>query len=70
MGVKVKEWKGAWWLFINHNGRRKAKRVGVGDGGKKAARHAAVQTQARLALGEHGTLEDAGTVSLEQYAAT
>ena len=70
MGVKIHEWKGAWWLFINHNGKRKAKRVGVGDVGKKAARHAAGQIQARLALGEYGTLDNAGTVSLEQYAAT
>jgi integrase len=28
MGVNVKEWKGAWWVFVNHHGRRKAKRVG------------------------------------------
>lgn len=26
MGVKVREWKGAWWVFINHKGQRKAKR--------------------------------------------
>ncbi|WP_447986368.1 tyrosine-type recombinase/integrase [Nitrospira sp. Nam74] len=70
MGVKVREWKGAWWLFINHNGQRKAKRVGVGDVGKKAARQAAGQIQARLALGEHGALQNAGTISLEQYAGT
>ena len=31
MGVKVKHWKGAYWVFINHRGRRKAKRVGEGD---------------------------------------
>ena len=28
MGVKVRYWKGAWWVFVNHNGRRKAKRIG------------------------------------------
>lgn len=28
MGVKVKFWKGAWWVFVNHRGKRKAKRVG------------------------------------------
>ncbi len=28
MGVKVREWKGGWWVFVNHRGRRKAKRVG------------------------------------------
>ncbi len=52
MGVKVKEWKGAWWVFINFEKRRKVKRVGVGEAGKKAAKQAASQIQARLALGQ------------------
>jgi hypothetical protein len=30
MGAKVREWKGARWLFIDHKGKRKARRVGVG----------------------------------------
>lgn len=28
MGVKARFHKGAWWVFINHRGRRKAKKVG------------------------------------------
>ncbi len=52
MGVKVKEWKGAWWVFINFEKRRKSKRVGIGEAGKKAAKQAAAQIQARLALGQ------------------
>lgn len=52
MGVKVRERNGAWWLFIDHQGRRKAKRVGVGKPGKKAAQAAAVQIQAKLAQGD------------------
>jgi integrase len=52
MGVKVKEWKGAWWVFINFEKRRKVKRVGVGEAGRKAAKQAALQIQARLALGQ------------------
>jgi hypothetical protein len=28
MGVKVRQWKGAWWLFINHQGS--ASRNGLG----------------------------------------
>ena len=28
MGVKVRYRKGAWWVFVHHGGRRKAKRVG------------------------------------------
>ena len=32
MGVKVREkveGSGVWWVFINHNGRRKSKKVAV-----------------------------------------
>ncbi len=28
MGVNVRFWKGAWWVFVNHQGKRKAKRIG------------------------------------------
>lgn len=28
MGVLVKKQDGAWWVFINHRGQRKAKKVG------------------------------------------
>src|SRR5262245_17687308 len=58
MGVKVKEWKGAWWLQINHQGRRKSKRVGVGKAAKKAAELAAVQIQAKLASGDSSVFAD------------
>ena len=51
MGVKVREHRGAWWLFVNHGGRRKAKRVGEGRSGKKAAEAAAVKIGAALASG-------------------
>jgi integrase len=51
MGVKVRERDGAWWLFIDHQGKRKAKRVGVGKAGKKAAELAATKIAARLAEG-------------------
>ena len=52
MGVTVREWKGAWWLFVNHQGQRKAKRVGTGEAGKRAALEAAAKVQAKLVLGE------------------
>src|SRR3989442_1202408 len=51
MGVKVRERDGAWWLFIDHKGQRKAKRVGVGKEGHRAAKTAEEKIQARLALG-------------------
>jgi integrase len=58
MGVKVRERSGAWWLFIDHRGQRKAKRVGVGPAGKKAAEMAAIKIQARLAEGETRLLDE------------
>ena len=63
MGVKVKHWKGAYWLFINHNGRRKARRVGAGRAGQRAADAAAIKIQARLAEGDTGPLEDSTTAA-------
>ena len=51
MSVKVRAWKKAWWLFIDHEGQRKAKRVGIGKPGKKAAELAATKIAARLAEG-------------------
>jgi integrase len=68
MGVKVKPHKGAWWIFINHHGQRKAKRVGVGESAKKAARDAAAQIQARLALGQSAFQSEQAGVILETYA--
>jgi hypothetical protein len=57
MGVQVKAWKGAWWIFINHNGQRKAKQVGKGKEGQRAAMDAAEKLQARLVLGDLSLLE-------------
>ena len=58
MGVKVREKDGAWWVFINHQHRRKAKRIGIGKEGKSAANRAAAKIQAKLALGDVGILDD------------
>jgi integrase len=52
MGVKVKEWKGAWWVFINHQGRRRAKRCAS----KKAANAIADKIDAALKLGQSDVL--------------
>ncbi len=54
MGVKVKEkvkGSGEWWLFINHNGKRKSKKVGHD---KRIAQEAARKIEAKLTLGEMG----------------
>ncbi len=70
MGVKIKNWKGAWWLFIDHKGKRKAKRIGVGKPAAKAAELAAIKIQARLAEGgDLSILEPAKAVpTLAEYA--
>ena len=48
MGVKVKHWKGAYWVFVNHRGQRKAKRCAS----KRAAEIARDQIDAKLTVGE------------------
>src|SRR5438128_5524626 len=56
MAVKVREWKGAWWLFVDHRGKRRAKRIGIGKDGKKRAKEHAKTIEARLTLGDLGIL--------------
>ena len=57
MGVKVKEWKGAWWVFVDHQGRRKAKRAGPGSRGRKLAEAAATKIAAKLLDGDTSVLD-------------
>ena len=70
MGVKIREWKGAWWIFINHQGSRKARRVGTGKAGEKAAKQVAQQIQARLALGQTAFDRSPASITLKAYADT
>ncbi|MEK6804379.1 MAG: site-specific integrase, partial [Nitrospirota bacterium] len=70
MGVKVRERNGAWWIFINHHGQRKARRIGAGASGKKAAQQVAQQIQARLALGQTTIDNQSAGVTLDVYAET
>ena len=52
MGVKVREkppGSGVWWIFINHNGKRKSKRIGTDE---KVANEVAEKINAKLILGE------------------
>lgn len=60
MGVKVREkveGSGEWWVFINHQGCRKAKRAGTGRSGRKATELAALKISARLAEGDTAPLD-------------
>ncbi len=72
MGVKVREKKkgsGVWWIFIDHQGRRKAKKIGRD---KKVAENIAKKVEAKLVLGDMGLVENrqitAGT--FEEYASS
>jgi len=52
MGVKVREkppGSGIFWVFINHNSRRKSKKIGMDEG---LANEVAEKIKARLVLGE------------------
>jgi integrase len=70
MGVRVREEGGAWYIFINHQGKRKAKRVGVGPAAKKAADAAAAKIAAKLTLGDLKIFEpDAPVPTVKAVAA-
>ena len=68
MGVKIKErpeGSGIWWIFINYNGKRKAKKIGKD---KRVAQVVAKKIEAKLALGEM-TIDDkySKTPTLKEY---
>ena len=57
MGVKVREKvkdSGEWWVFINHKGRRRSKKIGD----KRTANTVARKAKERLAAGDLGMLRD------------
>jgi integrase len=66
MGVTVRPKGGKWFVFVNHNGRRKSKCIGE----KKAAEQVKRVLEAKLALGDLGFLAAAEpTVStFKEYA--
>jgi len=72
MGVKVREkpkGSGEWWVFINHQGRRKAKKIGMD---KKVALAVAHKIEAKLVLGEiplDKEKEKTNYPAFEEYAA-
>ncbi len=65
MGVKVRKSDGTWYVFIDFNGRRKAKKVGT----RQAAEEVRRELEARLALGDLSCLDKAPPVpTFEAYA--
>jgi integrase len=64
MAVKVKFHKGAWYLFIDHQGRRKAKKIGDGQTALDVTR----EVREKLARDDLGLLESSKTEAFETYA--
>ncbi len=53
MGVKIRQkppGSGIYWIFINHQGKRKSKQIGKD---KRLARQVAKKIEAKLVLGEY-----------------
>jgi integrase len=65
MGVKIRKKGGKWYVFINFNGRRKAKCVGSN---RQIAETIKRQLEAKLALGELGFMMETDEPTFEQYA--
>ncbi|MFH0789956.1 MAG: hypothetical protein V2B13_20390, partial [Pseudomonadota bacterium] len=67
MGVKLKEKNpGEWWIFIDHHGKRKAKKIGTDEA---LAREVAKRIEAKLALGEMDLDEEKKkTPTFKEYA--
>jgi integrase len=71
MGVKVRErppGSGIWWIYIDHQGKRKAKKIGKE---KRLAVEAAKKIEAKLTLGDLGIADNKTRVpSFREYAET
>jgi integrase len=64
MGVTVKFYRGAWWIFIHAGGRRRSKKVGDHATALEVAR----RIREQLALGDLGLLSTARAETLDTYA--
>jgi integrase len=67
MGVKVREKvkdSGVWWVFINHQGKRKSKQVGA----KKSAFEVKRLLDAKLALGDFSFEDDKPAPTFQEYS--
>jgi integrase len=64
MGVKVKFHKAAWWVFIHHAGRRRAKKIGDRETADAVAR----RIRERLALGDLSLLSSEPAPTFDKYA--
>ena len=70
MGVRVRErpkGSGIYWIFIDHQGKRKAKKMGRD---KRLAQEAAKKIEAKLILGQMGLGSDPVVPTFNQFAET
>ncbi len=69
MGAKLKKVHGAWYLYVNYQGRRKCKKIGFD---RKLAEEVRRQIEAKLALGDLGifgpTVAEPTTPTFGEYA--
>lgn len=63
MSVKIRKRKSTWWIFVNHNGQRKAKQVGT----RAAAEEVKRELEARLALGDVGCLQSKTASAVQTF---
>jgi integrase len=66
MGVRIKFHKGAWWIFINRDGRRRAKKIGD----RETAKRVAQRIREQLAAGAFNLTPTATEEKLEAYVKT
>ena len=52
MGVKIRKWKGVWWLAVYHRGKRQMKRFGPSLADKRRAQRIGEQVAADLVKGK------------------
>jgi integrase len=64
MSVKVRKRNGSWWVFIDHEGRRKAKKVGAREAAERVKR----ELEARLVLGDLGVFQQPDIPTLKRYS--
>ena len=68
MGVKLRQrpkGSGTWWIFINHAGKRKARKIGKD---KKLAREVAKRIEKKLLLGEFELDPRSNVPTFKEYA--
>ena len=65
MGIKVRFYRGAWWIFINHQGRRRSKKVGD----QQTAIRVAKEIRERLARGDfHLAAAESLDITFQKYS--